>query len=130
MRTLSKVLFILGLLLLIPRVMLYFIMQVYSFNPYWIIIVICLAYLIGVYKNPKDKVVLRFLIYFVALCNIFTIYGFGVFCHGDYNFNIIGQFFCINLSVVISKDFNSNQLVLYFSGIVSLLIIEISCWLK
>lgn len=130
MRTLSKVLFILGLLLLIPHVMLYFIMQVYIFNPYWIILVICLASLIGVYKNPKNKVVLRFLIYFVALCNIFTIYGFGVFCHGDYNFNIIGQSFCLNLSAVISKDFNSNQFVLYFLGVVSLLIIEISYWLK
>ena len=93
-------------------------------------LIVCLVYLIIIYKNPKDKLRLRFFIYFIALANIFTIYGFGVFCHGDYNFNIIGQSFCLNLSAIISKDFNSNQLALYLSGVVSLLIIEISYRLR
>ena len=129
-RGISKLLFTLGLLLLILHVILYFIMQVYVFNPYWIMLIVCLVYLIIIYKNPKDKLRLRFFIYFIALANIFTIYGFGVFCHGDYNFNIIGQSFCLNLSPILSKDFNSNQLALYLSGVVSLLIIEISYRLR
>lgn len=127
---LSRFFFILGILLLIPIIIIYFIMQVYIFNPYWIMIVICSLTLIVIYKNPKNNIKLRFLIYFITLSNIFTIYGFGTFCHGNYSFNIIGQYFCINLSAVLSENFNLNQLILYLSGITSLALIETSYLLK
>lgn len=126
----SKVTFTLGLLLLIPLIILYFILQIYVFNPYWIILIVCSIFLVKIYREISTKVILRYYIYLIALANIFTIYGFGVFCHGDYNFNIIGQSFCLNLSPILSKDLNSNQLDLYLSGVVSLLIIEISYRLR
>lgn len=129
-RILSNIFFIVGLLLLIPHVILYFVMQVYIFNPYWIMIGVCLILFVIIYENPKNKIRLRFFIYFVALSNILTIYGFGTFCHGDYNFNIIGQYFCINLSPLLGEDFNFNQLVLYSSGVIGLFFIEIGYLLK
>ena len=88
-------------------------------------IIVCLIFLIVIYENPSNKIRLRFFIYFIALSNILTIYGFGAFCHGDYNFNIIGQYFCINLSLLIGEDFNFNQLFLYFLGVIGLFFIEI-----
>ena len=127
---LSKIFFIVGLLLLIPHVILYFIMQVYIFNPYWIMIIGCLIFFVIIYENPKNKIRLRFLIYFIALSNILTIYGFGTFCHGDYNFNIIGQYFCVNLSALLGEDFNFNQLILYLLGIIGLFFIEIGNLIK
>lgn len=129
-RIVSNIIFIVGLFFLIPHVILYFIMQVYIFNPYWIMIIVCLISFIAIYENPKNNIRLRFFIYLVALSNILTIYGFGTFCHGDYNFNIIGQYFCINLSALLGEDFNSNQLVLYLTGFISLCLIEISYRLK
>lgn len=130
MRNLSRFFLTLGVLLILPHIILYFIMQVYSFNIYWIMIIICIFYLIGIYENPKGKIKIRLFFYSLALSNILTVYGFGNFCHGDYNFNIFGQYFCINLRALLYKDFNFNQLTLYLLGCVGLFLIEVSCLLE
>ena len=126
----SKFYITIGLILLLPSILMFFILQVYVFNPYWLVVLICACSLIISYKKKNFLFVRRVVLYLIILCNVFAVYGFGVYCHGDYNFNLISQSFCINLGVLIDDSNNSNLLFVKAAAVVGLLFVEIAYRLR
>lgn len=130
MNMFSKFYVAIGIILLLPSIMMFFILQVYVFNPYWLVILICVCSLIISYKKNNFLFMRRVILYFIILCNVFAVYSFGVYCHGEYNFNIVSQSICINLGVLIDDSNNSNLLFVKGTAIVGLLFIEIAYRLR
>jgi len=130
MRLLSKIFLVLGVILSLPTLLTYIILQMYSLSPYWFFISVCLYYLLKSYKKNYFNLKVRIFLYVISLCNIFMVYGFGVFCYGDYSFNIISQSFCLSLNVILSESFTWNLFLLYIQSAIGLVFIEIAFILK
>ena len=126
----SKLSLAMGIILLLPAIMMFFILQVYVFNPYWVVILVCVFLLIKSYKNNYFHFIKRIILYLLILCNVFAVYGFGVYCFGEYNFNLISQSICINLDVLFDDSKNSNLLLVKATAVAGLCFIEISYRLR
>lgn len=126
----SKLYIAIGLVLILPSILMFFILQVYVFNPYWLVILICVCSLVISYKKNNFLFMRRLILYLIILCNVFAVYGFGVYCYGEYNFNIVSQSVCINLDALLDDSNNSTLLFVKATAVASLLFIEIAYRLR
>ncbi len=126
----SKLSLAAGILLLIPSITMFFVLQVYFVIPYWLVIIFCLTLLIKLYKDNNFAFMKRVTLYILVLCNVFAVYGFGIYCDGDYNFDLISRFFCINLGILINDPNNPILLFINTMAVAGLCLMEVSYRLR
>lgn len=119
-----------GILSLIPSMIMFFVLQVYFVIPYWLVIIFCLTLLVQLYKDNNFAFMKRVTLYILVLCNVFAVYGFGIYCDGDYNFDLVSHFFCINLGILVNEPNNPILLLINTMAVVGLCLIEVSYRLR
>ena len=129
MRMVSKFFLYTGVFLIFLYTVFYFLMQIYTYNLYWIVIIICLYKIISYYNNDI-KYIKRIIVYFVIILSAFGVYGFGVYCLGGELVYNLSKYLCISLDFVIESPFNIVTYMIKFTVFIGILFIEIGFSLK
>lgn len=130
MNIISKLSFYIGIFINSLYIVFFFVMQIYTLNLYWIVILICLINIYINYINEDLGYIKRIILYLLIILSAFGIYGFGAYCFGDKIFYIISKDICISLDVLFEKPFNITTYVIKTMVWIAIFFTEIGFILK
>lgn len=126
----SKLFLYIGIFINSLYIVFFFVMQVYTFNFYWIVILICLINIYLNYTKGDLRYIKRLTLYLLIILSVFGVYGFGAYCFGNKIFYIVSKDICISLDVLFEKPFNITTYVIKAMVWIAIFFTEIGFILK